>query len=203
MYGPCIATGHCESANQMLSTSVSLLLRLRSQNDPSNWDRFVRLYTPLLFHWSKRAGLQQEDAADLVQDVLTTLLRKMPEFDYDGQKSFRSWLRTVTLNHWRDRLKRRSTRPLPAMEATEEIADEDGLGHLIDAEYHKALTTRALELMQSEFRPNVWKACWEHAVQGRPASDVAVELAMTPGAVYTATSRVLARLRQELDGLLD
>lgn len=187
----------------MLSTSVSLLLRLRQANDAGNWDRFVRLYTPLLFHWATRAGLQKHDAADLVQDVLMTLMRKMPEFEYDEKKSFRSWLRTVTLNHWRDRLKRRTTRPLPTAEVMEDVIGEDGLGQLIDAEYQKSLTARALELMQAEFRENVWKACWEHAIQGRPAAEVAIELGMTPGAVYTATSRVLARLRQELEGLLD
>ncbi len=40
-------------------------------------------------------------------------------------------------------------------------------------------------------------------VAGRPAEDVARELGVTVNAVYLATSRVLARPRQELDGLLD
>jgi RNA polymerase sigma-70 factor (ECF subfamily) len=187
----------------MQSTSASLLLRLKHGDDASHWERFVRLYTPLLLHWATRAGLQRDDAADLVQDVLMTLMRKMRDFDYDGAKSFRSWLRTVTLNHWRDRLKRRATRPLPTSDSMGDVEGEEGLARMIDAEFQKALTSRALELMQTEFQPHVWKACWEHAVQGRPASDVAAELGMTSGAVYTATSRVLARLRQELAGMLD
>lgn len=187
----------------MHSTSASLLLRLRQGTGGPDWDRFVRLYTPLLYHWARRAGLQTEDASDLVQDVLTILLRKMPQFEYDGKRSFRSWLRTVTLNQWRDRVKRRATRPLPTTEAMDDVATADGLARLIDEDYQRALTTRALKLMQSEFRPNTWKACWEHAVEGRPAAEVAAELGMTPTSVYTASSRVLARLRQELDGLLE
>lgn len=60
-----------------------------------------------------------------------------------------------------------------------------------------------MEVMQQEFQPTTWKACWEHVVGGRPAIDVARELNITPNAVYLAKSRVLRRLRQELEGLLD
>ena len=80
----------------MNTTSFSLLERLRQPSDSAAWDRFVELYTPLLFYWGRRAGLQSADAADLVQDVFEVLLHKLPEFQYDRQKSFRSWLRTVT-----------------------------------------------------------------------------------------------------------
>ena len=62
---------------------------------------------------------------------------------------------------------------------------------------------RALELMQADFQPTTWKACWEYAVQGRPAEEVARELDTTVAVVYAAKSRVLRRLRQELAGLLD
>src|SRR5437764_14799759 len=96
----------------MDSTPASLLRRLAGPAENRDWDRFVRLYTPLIYYWGRRAGPQRADAADLVQDVLTTLVRKLPEFHYDGGKSFRGWLRTVTLNHWRDRRKRRVTQPI-------------------------------------------------------------------------------------------
>src|SRR5438876_4447688 len=96
----------------MHSTPVSLLERLRRPAEPEAWGRFVHLYTPLLYYWSRRAGLQPSDAADLVQDVLTTLVQKLPEFRYDEHKSFRAWLRTVTLNKWRDRRKRHAPEQL-------------------------------------------------------------------------------------------
>ena len=63
--------------------------------------------------------------------------------------------------------------------------------------------SRALELMQTEFSPRTWKACWEHVAMDRPAAEVAAELDIRVGSVYMAKSRVLARLRQELHGLLD
>ena len=92
----------------MNSTSSSLLERLRHPNADEAWDRFVRLYTPLLFHWARGVGLPRQDAADLVQDVLLLLVRKMPDFRYDRSRSFRAWLRTVTLNKWREQQRRRA-----------------------------------------------------------------------------------------------
>jgi RNA polymerase sigma-70 factor (ECF subfamily) len=57
--------------------------------------------------------------------------------------------------------------------------------------------------MQREFRPATWKACWEQVVEGRPPAEVARELGLTLNAVYVARSRVLRRLREYLDQLLD
>src|SRR5205807_1741058 len=87
----------------MNTTSFSLLHRLRQPGEQdTDWRRFVQLYTPLLFHWARKLGLSTEDAADLAQEVLILLMRKLPEFNYDPSRSFRGWLHTVTLNKWRD-----------------------------------------------------------------------------------------------------
>jgi RNA polymerase sigma-70 factor (ECF subfamily) len=93
------------------ATPASLLLRLRQADGPRAWEEFVHLYTPLLYRWARRAGLAGADAADLVQDVFALLLVKLPEFHYDRHGSFRAWLRTVTLNKWRENLRRRGRVP--------------------------------------------------------------------------------------------
>ena len=87
----------------MHTTPITLLQRLGRSPSAETWERFVRLYTPLLFYWARRVGLQEHDAADLVQDVLVVLIQKLPEFQYQPGKSFRGWLRTVLQNKWRDR----------------------------------------------------------------------------------------------------
>jgi RNA polymerase sigma-70 factor (ECF subfamily) len=184
----------------MPATSASLLERLRRPGQDAAWARFVDLYTPLLYHWARRTGLAQPQAADLVQDVLLVLLRKLPEFTYDRTKSFRSWLRTVTLNKWRENLRREH--PGCAVSGGD-LSAPDPLREFEDAEYHAYLARRALGLMQAEFQPATWKACWEQVVCGRPAAEVAAELGISEGAAYVAKSRVLRRLREELDGLLD
>ncbi len=188
----------------MDGTSASLLFRLRQPTDSLAWEHFVLIYSPIIYGWGCKAGLQSEDAADLTQDVLVALVQKLREFHYDPQKRFRCWLRTVVMNQLRDRVQRKATRALPGVgERLDQVAGENGVEQLIDQEYRQAVITRALELLQKEFEPRTWKAFWERTVHGRAAMDVAAELSMTPGAVYTATSRVLARLRIELQGLLD
>ena len=72
-----------------------------------------------------------------------------------------------------------------------------------EAEYRQYLAGRALAVMRTEFQPTTWMACWECVVHDRPAAEVAAELGLSVGAVRAAKFRVLTRLRQELDGLLD
>jgi RNA polymerase sigma-70 factor (ECF subfamily) len=188
----------------MTKTPGSLLERLRQPMDPEAWDRFVSLYGPLIYTWGRHLGLQEADAADLVQEVFVKLLQVLPTFRYDAHKGFRRWLRTVTLNTWRDRRKRLSNRPLPGDKAAlAAAASPDQLEPFWETEYRQQLVERALALMQADFRPATWKAFWEQVVVGRPAREVATELGLTPGAAYAAKFRVLDRLREELEGMLD
>ena len=106
-----------------------------------------------------------------MQDVLTLLVRKLPEFRYDRDKSFRGWLRTVTLNCWRTRCRRaelpREAHP-PDLDG---LAGHDEADLLSETEYRRWLVGRALKLMKAEFQPTTWKACWECVVSGRLAAE--------------------------------
>jgi RNA polymerase sigma-70 factor (ECF subfamily) len=192
----------------MTSTPVSLLRRLRNpaleEQKAAAWNEFVELYTPLLYSWAARLGLQPSDAADLVQDVFVILVRTLPEFDYDARKSFRAWLRTILMNRWRDRGRRPAAATGEAGAVVlEQLSSPDQADEVEEAEYREQVTIRALELMRREFRQSTWQACWEHVVNGRPAAEVARELGMSVNAVYVARSRVLRRLREYLEHLLD
>lgn len=188
----------------MTKTPASLLERLRQPFEPDAWARFVALYTPLIYSWGCRVGLQKQDAADLVQEVFVTLLQVLPTFTYDRHKSFRRWLRTVTLNKWRNTRKQWDHQaPRGRGDAVDQLAGPDDLEALWEAEYQQSLAGRALCIMRSDFQETTWKACWEMVVADRPAAAVAAELGLTVGAVYAAKFRVLERLRRELGGLLE
>jgi RNA polymerase sigma-70 factor (ECF subfamily) len=64
------------------------------------------------------------------------------------------------------------------------------------------LLRKAMELVRDDFEPKSWQAFWQTAVEGRSAPDVAADLGLTANAVRIAKSRVRARLREEMDGLL-
>jgi RNA polymerase sigma-70 factor (ECF subfamily) len=185
------------------TTPISLLQRLREPGQERARERFVDLYTPLLYYWARRRGCQESDAGDFVQEALALLVRKLPEFTYDRYKSFRAWLRAVVHNCWRN-LRRRAEIPvdtqapdpadLPAPETDDPFWED---------EYRQHLVRRALDLMRVDFQPTTWQACWRCVVDGLPAATVARDLGISIGAVYMAKSRVLSRLRIELEGLVE
>ncbi len=185
----------------MYTTPPSLLERIRNPGQDQAWERFVVLYTPYIFNLARKAGADREAASDVVQDVFLLLTQKMADFQYDVQGSFRAWLRTVVLNRLHEIARRRTLPTVFAADLVdrEEAADVESFE---EAEYRRHLITRALEIMQREFSPTTWKACWEHLVSGKTALDVGAELGISEGAVYVAKCRVLQRLREELKGLL-
>jgi RNA polymerase sigma-70 factor (ECF subfamily) len=187
----------------MQATPVSLLERLRLPDGQVAWERFVQLYTPLLCQWARRLGLHGADADDLVQDVFAVLVRKLPEFRYDPRKRFRGWLWTVTINKVREKKRQPAAAVQAGDGALNEVPAPDDAEAAAEAEYRECLVRRALELLRPEIEPATWKAFWECAMADRPAADVAAELGLSVDSVYAAKSRVLRRLRRELEGLLD
>lgn len=185
------------------TTSLTLLGQLQSAVDHEAWARFAQLYTPLLYYWCRRANLQQHDAADLVQDVFVVLVHKLPEFQYDHQRSFRSWLRTVTLNKWRERQRRRALQPAVIGDEAAQVPICSDDWELEEVEYRRQLVRAALPLIEPEFSASAWQAFLQHVINGDDASAVAARLGISVGTVYAAKSRILNRLRVELAGFLE
>lgn len=186
----------------MDSTPVSLLQQLRDPGHPEAWGRFVELYTPLLYTWAGRLGLQDADRADLVQEVLIRLYRTLPTFVYDPQGSFRRWLNTVLVNLARDLGRKRHEQP--GGDGLNDLpGGGDAVAEFAEAEFHRHLALRAARLVRAEFAPATFQAFWASVVEDRSPAEVAAALGLSVNAVYLARSRVLARLRRELDGMLD
>jgi RNA polymerase sigma-70 factor (ECF subfamily) len=193
----------------MNTTSLSLLQRLRNSGhsglpfDRDAWDRFLDLYYPLVLHWAKAETQQEADAADLVADVFHKLLRGFsfnPAKDRTHGGQFRNWLRKVVRHQWLDMLRRRKP-SVPVQET--DLQDLDHALAVEEEEYNRYLVSRVFEVLAKEFSETTRRAFVEHGVNGRVATEVAAELGLSVGAVYAARFRVLTRLRQELEGLLD
>jgi len=186
-----------------MTTSITLLERVRRRDDVEAWNRFVQLYTPLLFYWARRSGAQDADAADLVQDVFLQLTRTLPEFAYDQNKSFRNWLRTITLNKVRQLYREGPTVVAPERNDLSQLPDPTDGDEQEAAEYRGYLVKQALEQIRGEFSPATWAAFQSYVLSDQPAEQVAAELGVRVGTVYAAKCRVLQRLRTELEGLLN
>lgn len=184
----------------MISTRSSLLLRLQSRGDEEAWEKFVRLYSPLITHWAKELVRDSNLAADLSQEIFVSLLQKIHTILARRPEKFRLWLKAVTLNRTRDWLRKEKKRI--SVELSDGIASKlkNHEELLCDREYSAMLAKSALEMMREYFSETSYQACWQSVVLERPVTEIAKELGITPNAVYLARARILARLRRELSG---
>lgn len=191
-------------------TSASLLDRVRDRGDAASWQVLVEIYTPMIRGWLKRHSGLDQDADDVIQDVLAVVVRRIPEFHREPRVgAFRAWLRAITINCLRETWKARQRRHgVAANPRVAEILDQledpnSGLSHVWNQEHDQHVTQRLLEIIRSEFTQKTWLAFQRFALQGEPAEVVAADLGLTPNAVFIAKSRVLTALRREGAGLLD
>jgi RNA polymerase sigma-70 factor (ECF subfamily) len=192
------------------ATSRSLLARVQA-HEPEAWERLVNLYAPLVLRWCRSPGLQDQDVADVFQDVFQAVVAYVATFRKEREgDTFRGWLRRITQNKLRDHFRKRAgeARGLGGSSAQERLlqlpqpppAEDDPAA---DEEGERALFGRALDLIRGDFEERTWAAFWKTTVDGRAAKDVAADLGMSPGAVRVAKSRVLRRLREELGDLIE
>ncbi len=189
-------------------TSLTLLARVQA-DEPAAWERFVELYAPLVSHWCRRAELGAETTADVFQDVFQAVAQHIGGFHRDRPgDTLRGWLRTVTANKIRDYYRRYADEPAAQGGTTARLLLQDVPDPLSgeDAEETSVMrrsVRRALEWIRGDFEPSTWQAFWRTQVEEQSPSDVATELNMTPAAVRKAKYRVLQRLREELEGLVE
>lgn len=176
------------------------------RRDPDAWGRLARLYTPLVYRWTRQCGLQANDAADVAQEVFASVARAIDRFRHDHpEATFRGWLWTITRNQVR--LYFRRTQRLPdarggstANLLLAEQPDDDGPSEPEAFNAEVILVHRAVQLVRPDFQPHTWQAFWRVVVDGATAAEVGAELGMTPAAVRQAKFRVLCRLQDELAG---
>lgn len=193
----------------MNSTSESLLIRVRATNDFQAWSQFVDLYTPMIFGWARKTGLSSTDAGDLVQEVLTVAFEKLPTFDYQADQSFRGWLRTVTINKRRELIRKQRLKPVAARTSEfVNLSDQNGidvnrLKTAWDLDYQRQVVAQAMEIIRPEFREITWNALYEFVTSDLDAATVAQKHSVSQWTIYGAKTRLIKRLKETLEGLLD
>jgi RNA polymerase sigma-70 factor (ECF subfamily) len=191
-------------------TRASLLIRLRDQSDQPAWNEFVSIYGPVIYGFARRRGLQDADAADIMQDVLRSVTTAIQRLDYDPRQGrFRGWLFTLTRNRVLTLLSSRNGKARGTGDSNVQSlltaqpdrgADQE---EEWEQDYRRSLTAVVLEELREEFREKIWQAFWQTAVEARPVAEVARSLGMSVGAVYVAKSRVLARAREAVQRRLE
>jgi RNA polymerase sigma-70 factor (ECF subfamily) len=194
----------------MIETSLSLLTRLRRSPEPETWTRLVALYSPLIRAWLRRYDVQDSDADDLMQEVLLAVSKDLDKFEHGGQPgAFRGWLKAVLVNRLRNFWRARDRRPQARgdTDMDERLAQLDDpaseMSRIWNREHDQCVLRQLLALVEPHFSPSTWKAFCRVALDGARADLVAQELEISLNAVFVAKSRVLSRLRQEAEGLVE
>jgi len=185
-------------------TRPSLLVCIRDPHNSLAWSQFVAIYSPLVYRFSRRHGLQETDAADVTQEVFCAVARAIRQFDYDRSKgSFRGWLITVARSKVQDFLGKRQAKNqgiggTEALKLIEQQPADDDEDAFVEREHRKCLFDWAVRQVRCDFQKPTWQAFWQTSVEGKDTKEVADSLGITVGAVYIARSRVLARLKQTI-----
>ncbi len=146
-------------------TLSTLFLDGVQQLDPRQWSRLVETFGPIVYRWCRVAGVPEADAADLVQDVFTSVARNIAAFERQKDSgSFRCWLATITRNQVRDFF-RSASRRVEAQGGTaahQWMLDQvDRLEESIDGEsISTPLLKTMLEDVKAEFEDSTWQAFW-------------------------------------------
>src|SRR5271156_4106871 len=169
------------------ATSTTLLGRLRCQPaDQEAWKEFVWRYGPRIYQWCGKWNLQDADAQDVTQSVLLKLAGKMQTFQYDPSRSFRGWLRTLTMHALSDFLEERQRSDPQALHSLTVAAAHDGLLHDLEEEFDQELLEKAMARVRQRLTPHKWQAFELTALEGLSGSEAAARLQMKVATVFTA-----------------
>ena len=186
------------------STSSNLIRRAQKQ-DPAAWDRLAELYGPLIFSWCRRSGLSRPNATDAVQETLTALLRGINQYD-ENVGAFRGWLWTVARNQMIDLARRQAQQPLATggtdfHQQLQQIPEQLPADDTQEQVAWRCVLNRAMEQVRVDFEPGTWQAFWLVTVEGLSPAEAAAQLNTSAGAVRTARSRVVRRLREVIGNI--
>jgi len=186
-------------------TRNSLLARIQRPYDEEAWSEFVAIYRPVVYRLARQRGLQDADAEDLSQRVVIAVRRAIGRWDADPAKGrFRSWLTRIARNAILNALTRRpadvgagGTAAYDLLE--EQPTPEDRMRGHLEREYRRSLFRRAAQQIRPEFGDGTWEAFWLTTVDGASVEEAGRVLRKTVGAVYAARSRVMRRLKAEIE----
>ena len=192
-----------------MPTRRSLLSRLKSWDDQTSWEVFFNTYWKLIYSVARKAGLNDQEAQDVVQETVITVAKKIEQLKYDpALGSFKGWLLHTTrwkiLDHYK-----KLPRPAPApasppgegrTSTVERIPDPAGpdLERLWDLEWEKNLMATAMARVRSVIKPQQYQIFDCYVVKGWPVARVSKTLGVSTGQVYLAKHRVGSLLKKEV-----
>jgi RNA polymerase sigma factor (sigma-70 family) len=196
---------------EFIPTRQSLLSRLKNWNDQESWKVFFDTYWKLIYTAAVKAGLNDAEAQDVVQDTVISVLKSMPTFEYDSKKgSFKGWL--LRLTNWRitDQVRKRQRNIEPNSSEVDVALNPEALEALApsvpleletiwEEEWERNLLEAATERAKKKIDPEQYQIFDLHVLKNWPVIKVARFLKVNPGKVYLTKHRVGKLIKKEIE----
>lgn len=192
--------------DEQSKTSSTLIRNAKAQN-PDAWRDLVYLYSRRIYRWCRRAGLQPADAGNVVQEVLRSVARKLPDFRHDqASHSFRGWLRRITTNKITDHFRSAGKQPVQPRGGTDahrrlldlpSVEVQEPTWATSQSHSQPQLDPQKLAKVRERVSPRDWKMFWRVVVDGQSAVEVGEEFDVTANTVRIVKMRVLRKLKAE------
>ena len=204
-----------DNPNELIPTRRSLILRLRDWDDQSSWKDFFETYWKLIYSVALKAGLNDAEAQDVVQETIISVARYIPGFRYDpALGSFKSWLMRITrtriADHFRKRRFEKGGKRFPReqamdpgqMEAYADLGDFD-LEAAWNEEWERHILANALAKVRESVNPVQYQMFYLHVCKGLPARQVAASLGVKLAEVYFAKYKVGSATKKAVQQMRD
>ena len=188
-------------------TRSTLIAQVRSPENREAWAQFVTLYRPVVYRMARKRGMQDADAQDLAQAVLIRVLGAIDRWEKtEPSTRFRHWLSRVAKNAILTALAKSSKDAAVGGTDIHELLNEQPdiapeLEQEFALEYLREKYHRAAVIVQTDVDAETWRAFELSVVEERPCNEVAELLGKPIGTIYAARSRVMRRLRVQVDRL--
>ena len=196
-----------------MSTSKSLLQLARINPESEAWYKLVSIYDPLIAGWLSRSGVANSDIADLSQEVLCVVATELKQFEHNGKTgAFRNWLKKITVfrcrRYWETQRKTLPRDQLAGTDSNQEFLNnledpKSDLSALWDREHDHYVLERIFQLIKSEFDQRTLDVFTRNVLVGEPPNLISEDLGISRGNVYKLKFRVMQRLKEEAEGLID
>jgi RNA polymerase sigma-70 factor (ECF subfamily) len=197
----------------LIPTRRSLITRLKNWDDHESWKDFFNTYWKLIYGVAIKAGLNETEAQEVVQETVIAVAKQMAGFKYDPKiGSFKGWLLHTT--RWRisDQLRkrrgergaiRRDDETTKRTATVERIADPAGsdLEAIWEQEWRRNIFAAATERVRRRVEARQYQIFDLYVIKQWPVKKVAATLGVSPGRIYLAKHRICALVKKEITDL--